>query len=200
MSAAERWPQAMTIDEYIARMRENRERFLENIERTEITEFDRAVFGQQPLRILVLTEDWCRDSAQFVPVVVRLAREVPTVEVRVLPRDQHRDLNARYPRKDGYLAIPVFILMDKNLNEIGVLVERPERATREIAAETRRFAEAHPELPGINRMVDHMPDETRAAVKAHIAEWRLGQQDRFARYLLEDLAAILQRARAEQMA
>lgn len=200
MLAAERWPQATSVDDYIALMEQNRERYLENIERTEITATDREVFGREPLRILVLTEDWCGDSAQFIPVIARLAREVPTVEVRILRRDQHRDLNALYPRKDGYLAIPVLIVMDKDLNVLGVLVERPERATEEIAAETRRFQLANPHLPGINRTVDRMPEETRAAVKANIARWRVGQQDRFARYLLEDLAALIQRARSERVA
>lgn len=196
MLPAERWSQAMTVEQYLAQMRENREQFLENIERTEITAEDRAVFAKEPLRILVLTEDWCGDSAQLVPVLVRLAREVPTVEVRVLLRDQHRDLNEQFPRADGYLAIPVIIVMDRDGELIGSLVERPARATEEITAETRRFQQANPDLPGINRALDRMPEETRAAVKANIAEWRWGQQDRFARYLLEDLAVLVEEHRA----
>ncbi|MBX6342862.1 MAG: thioredoxin family protein, partial [Thermomicrobiaceae bacterium] len=104
VSAADRYTQGMTIDEYLAQMRTNRERFVENIERTRITDADRAVFGAEPVRFLVITEDWCSDSAQFVPVVARLAREVPGVELRVLRRDEHRDLAERYPRKDGYHA------------------------------------------------------------------------------------------------
>lgn len=188
--AAERYAEAMTIDEYMAQMERNRERFSRNIENARITDEERAVFSQAPLRILVITEDWCGDSAQFVPVLVRLAREVPNVELRVLRRDLNREFAAQYPRHDGYNAIPIFILLDGELNELGALVERPARATEEIAQETRRFQRAHPELPGITRNVDRMPDETRAAIKANIAEWREGYHDRWARYLLEDLAAI----------
>lgn len=193
--AAERYAEAMTVEEYIAQMHQNRERFVANIEQTEISEHDRAVFGREPLHILVITEDWCGDSAQFVPVIARLAQEVPSVELRVLRRDLNLELAAGYPRQDGYQAIPVLILLDAKMHEIGALIERPARVTEEMAAETRRFQREHPELPQINRNVDRMPPETRAAVKANIAEWRAGQQDRFARYLLDDLAEIVEAAR-----
>lgn len=189
--AAERWERAMTPEAYIEQMTTNRERFVENIARTRILPGDWAAFGREPVRILVLTEDWCGDSAQFVPMVIRLAQLVPTVEVRILRRDEHRDLADQYRRKDGYQAIPVFIVLDGELQERGALIERPERATAEMAAEQRRFVQAHPELPGGNRAFINMPEETRQAVKQHISAWRDEQFDRWTRYLFEDLAEIL---------
>lgn len=189
--AAGYFEQGVPIDEYIEQMHENQEIYRRNIERTKISDEDRAIFGRAPLKILVLTEDWCSDSAQFVPVVARLARDVPGVELRLLRRDLHRDFAAGYPRSDGYQAIPIFILLDGNGQELGSLIERPARASEEMAAETRRFAHEHSELPGINRSFDHMPEETRAAVKGHSQEWRQSRQDEFARYLLEDLAEIV---------
>lgn len=194
MQAAERYAEALTIDEYLSRMRQNRERFLENIERTAITPEEKAFFSDHPLRVLVITEDWCADSVQLVPALVKLSREVPDLGIRVLQRDQHSEFAARYPRKDGYNAIPIFILFDEEMRELGALIERPARVTQEIAAETRRFQKAHPDLPGINRNVDRMPDETRAAVKANTAAWRVSFQNAWARYLLEDFAQIIKTA------
>lgn len=198
MLAAERYQQALDINDYLAQMTQNHDRCVENIEHTVITEEDREFFSSHPLRVLVLTEEWCVDSTQFVPVITRLSREVPDMEIRVLKRDEHRDLASNYPRKDGYQAIPVFIFFDENMRELGYLVERPGKATEEMADETRRFQQEHPELPGINRMVDRMPEETRAAVKANSRTWRLGQQDRFARYFLDEVAGIIQHAFQEQ--
>jgi hypothetical protein len=43
-----------------------------------------------------------------------------------------------------------------------------------------------------------MPDETRAAVKANSQQWRRGQQDRFARYFLDEVTTIIQHALQEQ--
>jgi len=189
--AAERWNQAMTPDEYLAQMTQNREAFVANVERTRIMPGDWAAFGHEPVHILVLTEDWCGDSLQFVPMVIALARQLPTVAVRIIRRDHHLDLADRYRRKDGYQAIPVFIVLDSEMQELGALIERPERATAELVAEQKRFLAAHPELPGANRAFSQMPEETRQAVKQHLAAWRQEQFDRWTRYLFEDLAEIV---------
>jgi thiol-disulfide isomerase/thioredoxin len=198
--AAEHFHEAMTIDEYLSRMRENREAFIRNIEQTTVTEVERAVLGGEPLRILIFTEDWCQDSVQFVPMVAKLAQEVPGIEVRALFRDEHRELVSEYRAKDGRQAIPTFVFFDDEMREIGVLVERPVAATAEIAAETRRFQKAHPELPDINRTVDRMPEETRRAVKAHTREWRVDNQERWARYLFDEIAEIVQSASRDRVA
>lgn len=192
MLAAERWNQAMHADDYIAQMTKNRERFLENIERAEITDEDRARFGRQPLHVLVLTEDWCNDSVQFVPMLLRLAREVPGIEARFLRRDLNLDLADGYRRKDGYQAIPVFILFDGDMREFGFLIERPVRVSKEIAEETRRFQQAHPDLPGINRTIDRMPDETRALVKANNARWRVDFFERWQPYFFDELWSLVE--------
>jgi hypothetical protein len=189
--AAERWDQAMTAEAYLAQMTQNRDAFEANIERTRIMPGDWAAFGHEPVHLLILTEEWCGDSLQFVPMVIALARQVPTVEVRILRRDLHRDLADRYRRKDGYQAIPVFVVLDSEMQELGALIERPERATAEMVEEQKRFLAAHPELPGATRAFQQMPEETRQAVKQHLAAWREEQFDRWTRYLFEDLAEIV---------
>ncbi len=200
MQAAEHFHAGMAIAEYLSRMRENRDRFIRNIEQTPVSDADRFVLGGEPLRILIFTEDWCQDSVQFVPMVAKLEQEVPDIEVRVLFRDAHLDLVSRYRSKDGRQAIPTFVFFDEDMREIGVLVERPAVATEEIAAETRRFQKAHPELPGINRTVDRMPDETRRAVKAHTREWRVDKQERWTRYMFDEIVRIVQAARQDRVA
>ncbi len=198
MLAAERYQQAPSIDDYLAQMTQNHDRCVANIEQTMIDAKDREFFSAHPLRVLILTEEWCIDSTQFVPVITRLSREVPGIEIRVLKRDENKDLADNYRRKDGYQAIPVFIFFDENMHELGFLIERPVKVTEEMAAETRHFQQANPDLPGITRSFDRMPDETKAAVKAHSQEWRRGQQDRFARYFLDEVEEILEHAFQEQ--
>jgi hypothetical protein len=129
-------------------------------------------------------------------MLAKLAQEVPGIEVRVLFRDEHRDLVSEYRAKDGRQAIPTFVFFDDEMREIGVLVERP---AAEIAAETRRCQKAHPELPDIKRTVDRMPEETRRAVKAHTREWRVDNQERWARYLFDAIAEIVQSASQDRV-
>jgi hypothetical protein len=191
MQAAEYWDGAMDIDTYLEQMTLHHDLFIKRIFDTEITEADRKTFGREPLRFLALTEDFCPDSAQFIPPVAKLAQEIPTVEIRLLLRDQHRELASNYRRKDGYQAIPVLIALDRDGTELGYLVERPQRVHDELARESGRFAKAHPELEGVNRNYDKMPPETKAAVRANANDYREQQQPLWTRWLFEDLAAAI---------
>jgi hypothetical protein len=192
MRAAIYWDGAMDAATYVAQMTQKRELFERRIAETVITDDARAAFAGESLRFLVLTEDFCGDSAQFIPPVIRLAQELPNVEVRLLLRDQHRDLAGQYRRADGYQAIPVLILLDADGDELGYLVERPACVYDELAAETRRFALANPHLEGINRTYDKMAEATKLAVRANADRFRDTQQAAWTHWLFEDLAAIAQ--------
>ena len=79
---------------------------------------------------LVLTESWCGDAAQIVPVLHRMADESPYVEIKFLLRDQHPDLmNAHLT--NGGKSIPKLICVrtrdigSPTLREIGTWGPRP---------------------------------------------------------------------------
>ena len=191
MDPQQLWDEALSLDRYVGQMwRKNRRMFARNRERTVIAPAMRNRFAQHPVRILVLTEHYCEDSVQLVPIIWRLADDLDNVNVRVLRQHRYPDLAARY-LTNGHPAIPVFIVLNEHEQEPGALIERPARVTNEITEEIRRFQQAHPELPGNQRTLDRMPEESRAAVKQHIATWRDDQSARWAEYLLEDLAAIV---------
>lgn len=187
----DRWAATVPIEAYVAQLwRKHRARFARNLEQTTVPDDIGDRFRGRSLRLLVLTDPWCEDSAQLVPMVWRLAQEVEGVDLRVLRASEHRDLAGRYLTARGHPAIPVFVVFDSGLRELGALVERPARATAEIAAETRRFQREHANLPGMRRTLERMPNETRGMLEQHIAAWRVEQHDRWTRYLLDDLAAI----------
>lgn len=195
MQAADYWAQALEFDDYLAQMTLNQELFRANYERTALTEDERAAFAGAPLRFLVLTEDFCGDSAQFIPVIGRLAHSLDNVEIRILHRDQHRELADNYRRKDGYQAIPVFVLLDAAGDELGFLIERPERSNNAMIAETTRFAAENAHLEGIRRTYQNMPEATRKAVSDNMRSWRARQQEQWTRWLLDDLSQIVAASR-----
>jgi hypothetical protein len=66
--------------------------------------------------LLVLSEDWCGDAVNTVPVVARLAEHCPNVDLRVLARDANPDI------MDAHLtgasrSIPVIIVLDDAYEE-----------------------------------------------------------------------------------
>ena len=86
----------------------------------------RVVVGEEYVRrvaaiagtwyLLVLSEEWCGDAVNTVPVVAKLAALSPNLELRVLARDENLDL------MDAHLtgtsrSIPVVILLDAEYRE-----------------------------------------------------------------------------------
>lgn len=190
MNAADYWDSALEIDDYVRSMTQNQSVFAEQIEATVLSAEQYRLFAEDPVRILVLTEDFCGDSAQFIPPVARLARESDSVDLRVLRRDEHRDLASAYRRPDNYQAIPVFIVLAPDGEERGFVIERPQIANAEMAAETRRFAAEHSDLEGIHRTYDRMPVETRAAVRANVERYRQTRTADWVAALFNELAIV----------
>ena len=107
------------------------------------------------------------------------------------------DLIDQYLKQGKFRSIPVFVLYDDRWNELGYFIERPEQVTREMAEETRRFAAAHPEIEGITRAYENMPDETRQVVYQHSASYRWDNMLRWNRVFLDEVRDMVARG-AEQ--
>lgn len=79
--------------------------------------------------LLVLSEDWCGDAVNTVPVLAKLAELSPNLDIRVLARDHNLDL------MDAHLtgtsrAIPVVIVLDDRFVERGWWGSRPAELQR----------------------------------------------------------------------
>ncbi len=74
--------------------------------------------------LLVLSEDWCGDAVNIVPIVAKLADSVTNMDLRILARDQNLDI------MDAHLtgtsrSIPIVILLDEKFHECGWWGPRP---------------------------------------------------------------------------
>ncbi len=77
---------------------------------------------------LILTEGWCGDAAQNIPVIEKIAAESVNIETRYLLRDENPDLMNQY-LTDGARSIPKLIAMDaETLEVIGTWGARPKPA------------------------------------------------------------------------
>jgi hypothetical protein len=131
MVTRERFEQGMTFQQYLDQMTTNKEAFVEQLAAVRVPAEDRAVFASrtEPLRILVLTEDWCGDALYNLPVLARMVEGAPAVELRVFLRDQNPDLMDRYLNRGLFRSIPVFVFFDAHMRELVRFVERAPVAT-----------------------------------------------------------------------
>lgn len=82
-----------------------------------------ALSDAQNIRVLVITEGWCGDASQSVPVIAKTMKAAG-IEVRFVLRDQHLDLMDLH-LVNGGRSIPVMILLDEKFNVIGTWGPRP---------------------------------------------------------------------------
>ncbi len=101
--------------------------------------------------LLALSEDWCGDAVNILPVVARFAEALPNVELRVLPRDENLDIMDAHLTNGSSRSIPVVILYDGDFRERAWWGPRPSGLQKWVMeegmemepgpryAETRRF-------------------------------------------------------------
>ena len=77
---------------------------------------------------LIITEGWCGDAAQNVPVIEKIAAESDKIETLYILRDENLDLMDQFLTK-GARAIPKLIVLDaETLEVLGTWGSRPAPA------------------------------------------------------------------------
>jgi len=171
-----RWDKGISYDEFKAAMTRNQERFAENESRVALDPETVRTFKSlpKPLRVLVLAEDWCGDVVANLPILGRLEKEVPTLDVRIFYRDQNLDLMERWLNQGKYQSIPVFVFFDESFRELGHWIERPASVTERRAAERKKIFAAHPEFGSPDAPVDQLPEDVRTRLQGELQKMREG--------------------------
>lgn len=104
-----------------------------------------------PWRLLVISEDWCGDASNTVPVIARLAEALPALEMRVVKRDENLPLMDQY-LTNGSRSIPLVVVLDAEYRPVGRWGPRPaelqEFVLREKAAGERPAEEIYRDVRG----------------------------------------------------
>lgn len=82
---------------------------------------------------LLITESWCGDASQTVPIIAKLASLNAQVELKIVLRDSNKGLMEHY-LTNGAESIPVLAILDENLEETGRWGPRPEPAKKKVLA------------------------------------------------------------------
>jgi hypothetical protein len=85
---------------------------------------------------LLITEAWCGDAAQNVPILNKMAEVSPKINLRLLLRDENLDIMDQYLTNGGR-AIPKLIILDGDMNEIATWGPRPTEV-QEMVMENKR--------------------------------------------------------------
>jgi len=84
---------------------------------------------KQPQTWLVLTEGWCGDAAQNLPILNKIASDTANIDLKIVLRDENLDLIDLFLTNGGR-NIPKLIALDKDNNVLDLWGPRPTVATK----------------------------------------------------------------------
>ena len=96
-----------------------------------LTEAETAIFGElQTKQIwLLMTESWCGDAAQTLPVLNKIAEASESIELRVILRDEHPEIMDHF-LTNGTRSIPKLIILNPDLEVMATWGPRTAAATQ----------------------------------------------------------------------
>lgn len=107
-------------DEFYLKIANLNQRRMDRLDRrTELTDALKAAINNldKPYTLLVLTEGWCGDAAQILPVLNKAAEASDHLKLLLIFRDQHLELMDRY-LTDGGRSIPKILVLDAVTAEV----------------------------------------------------------------------------------
>ena len=125
----------------------NRQRMKRLDKTIEIPEEKAQVFINYPKSVclLVITESWCGDAAQIVPVVHKIAELNPKITMKLVFRDENEELMNLFLTNGGK-AIPIVVFLDLEDKVLAHWGSRPSVATKMVEEEKAKNGKLSPEF------------------------------------------------------
>lgn len=162
----------MTFEQYRSSMQVNQQEFGRVYEQVAFTEDDIATFNVvtgSRYRGIVLTADWCGDAALNVPIVQKMAEHCE-MELRYLIRDENLELMDQYLTNGTSRAIPIFIFINEDGEEVSVWGPRSP-AVQQMITEQRAHLPAA-DAPDFQEKQKQMYSAFKERVTTDPAIWR----------------------------
>ncbi|MFZ4785336.1 MAG: thioredoxin family protein [Flavobacteriales bacterium] len=83
---------------------------------------------KHPLHVLIITEGWCGDGAQIVPVVIKIIEQNPLIQEHIILRDEHLEIMDMFLTDGKSRSVPMFIFIDENGKVVSKFGPRPKAA------------------------------------------------------------------------
>ena len=113
----------------------------------QLTEAETAIFdGLQTKQVwLLITESWCGDAAQTLPVLNKIAEASENIELRVVLRDEHPELMDHF-LTNGTRSIPKLIILTPELEVMATWGSRSAAATKLVTDYKEKFGKIDAEF------------------------------------------------------
>jgi len=133
---SDKFSAAMPYDKYVLTgTAEQQRRWKQVYDAAQLSDAQRQVVGGfvREMKILIVSGIWCGDCVQQCPLVQRIAQaNSAKVDLRLLDRDQHRDLSERLRLNAGD-RVPVAVFLAEDFEFCGAFGDRTLHRYRALA-------------------------------------------------------------------
>jgi thiol-disulfide isomerase/thioredoxin len=136
----------------------------------------------EPVNVLVLSEDWCPDCTDNLPILNYVAEQTGKVNLRIFSRDENKDIADQFLYNGEFSKIPTIIVLDQQFNVLGHVIERPDSVTALRLEARKAVLEARPELGSIDTHPRDLPADVLEAriiaeteIKREHAAWAVNE-------------------------
>ena len=121
----DQFSQGRSPQEYIDQMKVNKQPFTEIYQAVEIPREVQSYFDnlREPVNLAVFHAEWCGDAVSTTPAILRLAESTRNINVEVFNRDEVVDLTNTFLPQHRANTVPVFVVLDQEMNEIARFIE-----------------------------------------------------------------------------
>jgi len=168
----ERYSSGLTYTEYLEQIKVNKDWFERLYDNFRLQPEDAQFFREAaqnpggPARMLVVGEDWCPDVYRGMPMLARLA-EAAGIGMRVFPRDENLDIMNEFLKEGKFQSIPAAVFYTRDHQYICHWIERPARATREMAEIASQVKQEMPDAPEAEQRA-----AARPRTQARFPDWQ----------------------------
>lgn len=193
----ERFDEGITIAQFIEEMQKNQEQLRHNYDNLQLSEPEKSRLKKIEITInaLVLAEDWCGDVVRYLPALARIEETAANWQVRVFSRDDNPDLDGIWLKEGRYRAIPVVVLFDEKMRELGYMVEKPAAVYAADNNARARFAHEHPNLLDAALPSTEMSTATFTLYADYIRKFRAQQLVKWQHFFVDEMLARAEKSR-----
>jgi len=143
MTGNAEWKKAIEYNEFLKKARENVELMKARYTDLVMSELDYDTLRsiQNEIRVLVIGNDRCDDTAGNLPILARIADGANKIELRILDSEANAQYHQQF-KVNGKRKTPVVLLLNSNFDELCRWVERPTAVYKLINEGTNPSLEA----------------------------------------------------------
>ncbi|WP_010135087.1 thioredoxin family protein [Ochrovirga pacifica] len=94
---------------------------------------------------LILTESWCGDAAQSLPILNKIAEQSDLIDLKIAYRDENSEL-MQYFLTNGGEAIPKLIVINQEQKVLADWGPRPSTVSKMVKAYKEKYGKLQPEF------------------------------------------------------